>query len=351
MHEKNNKIRLALLAWFSANKRPLPWRETKNPYHIWLSEIILQQTRVAQGLPYYQRFTTQYPTVQQLADAPEQDVLKLWQGLGYYSRARNLHATAKIISEKFNGKFPDTYKEIISLKGVGDYTAAAILSIAYNQPYAVLDGNVYRVLSRLYLIETPINAREAKAIFQEKAQELLDKTQPGNFNEAMMEFGATICVPKNPLCHICPVQSYCDAFALGKVNELPKKLPSKKARDRYFHYLVIKKQKGIYLKERKAGDIWQGLYDFPLVEKDTEEALDEADLQILHIYEVQKMLPVYKIKHQLTHQTLHITFYELEAELLEADYICVELEMLKNYPVPKPIEFFLKEYLNRARLF
>ncbi|MGZ5283677.1 MAG: A/G-specific adenine glycosylase, partial [Bacteroidia bacterium] len=182
MHEKNNKIRLALLTWFSENKRPLPWRETRNPYHIWLSEIILQQTRVAQGLPYYQRFTQQYPAIQQLAAAPEQEVLKLWQGLGYYSRARNLHTTAKIISEKFSGTFPNTYKDLISLKGIGDYTAAAILSIAYNQPYAVLDGNVYRVLSRLFLIETPINAKQAKAIFQQQAQELLDEEQPGNFN-------------------------------------------------------------------------------------------------------------------------------------------------------------------------
>ncbi|MGZ5242850.1 MAG: A/G-specific adenine glycosylase [Bacteroidia bacterium] len=351
MHEKNNKIRLALLTWFSENKRPLPWRETRNPYHIWLSEIILQQTRVAQGLPYYQRFTQQYPAIQQLAAAPEQEVLKLWQGLGYYSRARNLHTTAKIISEKFSGTFPNTYKDLISLKGIGDYTAAAILSIAYNQPYAVLDGNVYRVLSRLFLIETPINAKQAKAIFQQQAQELLDEEQPGNFNEAMMEFGATICVPKNPLCHICPVQAYCEAFALGKVNELPKKLPSKKARNRYLNYLVIRKDGGIYLKERKAGDIWQGLYDFPLVETETDDMLLETDLAGLHIYNLQKMLPVYKTKHQLTHQTLHITFYELEAEIPDDFHIYVPVEMLKDYPVPKPVEFFLQEYFHKKGLF
>jgi A/G-specific adenine glycosylase len=351
MIEKNNKIRKALLAWFAENKRPLLWRETKNPYHIWLSEIILQQTRVAQGTPYYQSFINQYPTIEQLSAAPEQEILKLWQGLGYYSRARNLHTTSKTITDKYNGKFPENYEDIISLKGIGDYTAAAILSIAFNQPYAVLDGNVYRVLSRLFLIETPINAREAKNIFKNQAQELLDKEQPGNFNEAMMEFGATICVPKNPLCHICPVQPYCDAFALGKVNEFPKKLPAKKARARYFHYLIISKNNGIYLNERLAGDIWQGLYDFPLMEKESDEKLSEADLEALHIYKVQKMLPVYKTKHQLTHQTLYITFYELEAELPEAGHIYVPLKMLKNYPVPKPIEFFLQEYLHKPGLF
>ncbi|RYD77539.1 MAG: A/G-specific adenine glycosylase, partial [Sphingobacteriales bacterium] len=180
--ETNKRINVALLTWFSANKRPLPWRQTKNPYHIWLSEIILQQTRVAQGTPYYQRFIENYPTVEHLAAADEQEVLKLWQGLGYYSRARNLHATAKMIAEKYKGIFPDDVKEILSLKGIGDYTAAAIISIAFNKPFAVLDGNVFRVLSRLFLIETPINAPEAKKIFQTKAQELLDKDNPGEFN-------------------------------------------------------------------------------------------------------------------------------------------------------------------------
>ncbi len=353
MHENNTQIRHALLRWFSENKRPLLWRKTKDPYHIWLSEIILQQTRVAQGTPYYQRFINHYPTIQQLAEAPEQEVLKLWQGLGYYSRARNLHATAKIITEKFKGRFPETFKEIISLKGIGDYTAAAILSIAFNQPHAVLDGNVYRVLSRLYLIQTPINAREAKAIFQQQAQELLDKTQPGDFNEAMMEFGATICLPKNPLCHICPLQTYCEAFALGKVNELPKKLPAKKARARYFHYLVITENNGVYLKERVAGDIWQGLFDFPLVEKTTPETLHKTDIEEqLHIYSIEKMLPVYKTKHQLTHQTLFITFYESnDTKLPGSSYIHVPLKMLHDYPVPKPVEFFLKEYLHKPGLF
>jgi A/G-specific adenine glycosylase len=346
---KQHSIASRIIEWFEQNKRELPWRLTKDPYRIWLSEVILQQTRVAQGLPYYIRFTEAFPDVFALANASEQEVIKLWQGLGYYSRARNLHNTAKQVAEKYNGQFPDNYKELSKLKGIGDYTASAILSIAFDQPYAVLDGNVYRVLARLYNIDVPINTPEAKPVFKKLADEQLDKKQAAVYNEAIMEFGATLCTPKNPLCPDCPVQEYCDAFANGTVNELPQKAAAREVKTRHFHYLIIKNKDGLYLHQRHSGDIWQGLYDFPLVENNSETVDIKTAGGALGV-KLKSIKPLSSIKHKLTHQTLLISFHEaisLKSEQPAGkDIIFASFDELEKYPLPKPVELFLENYLS-----
>ncbi|MBP7272940.1 MAG: A/G-specific adenine glycosylase, partial [Saprospiraceae bacterium] len=228
-----------LLAWYDATPRPMPWKETNNPYHIWLSEIILQQTRVAQGLPYYLRFVEKYPTINALADAPEEEVFKLWEGLGYYSRARNLHATAKFIAYTLNGNFPDTFAALLSLQGVGHYTAAAIASFAYNLPHAVIDGNVYRVLSRILGSATPIDSAEGKKYFAATAQALLNLSQPARYNQAIMNFGALHCVPQNPHCSSCPFQEICVGFQNNCVGSLPVRQKKIAINTRYFYYYII----------------------------------------------------------------------------------------------------------------
>lgn len=255
-----------LLWWYNANKRDLPWRNIKDPYKIWLSEIILQQTRVNQGWEYYLRFIAKYPTVKALASAPEHDVLKLWQGLGYYSRARNLHAAARFIVEEFKGKFPRDYKPIRALKGVGDYTAGAIASIAFDLPYPAVDGNVMRVYSRLFGITAPIDSTEGKKKLYEIAKELLPAKHPGTYNQAVMELGALVCLPSNPLCESCPVQYACYAYLHKKTANFPIKEGKTKQRNRYFNYLVITYGDKLLIRTRKARDIWQGLHDFPLIE-------------------------------------------------------------------------------------
>ena len=255
-----------IIQWYLLNKRDLPWRETKDPYAIWLSEVILQQTRVDQGLSYYHRFLMAFPKVNDLADAEEFEVMKLWQGLGYYSRARNLHSTAKSIVEKHGGVFPNRYEDIIALKGIGPYTAAAIASFAFGLPFATVDGNVYRILSRIFGLEIPIDSTIGKKQFAQLGNELLDKTQPGLFNQAMMELGALICSPKNPQCDICPFRKDCKAKALGLIDVLPVKEKKVKVKERVFHYLVMSDEKLVIMKRRGAGDIWQGLFDFPVIE-------------------------------------------------------------------------------------
>ena len=334
--------------WFDVFRRDLPWRADKNPYKIWLSEIIMQQTRVAQGTPYYQRFINKYPDVKALASAPEQEVLRLWQGLGYYSRARNLHHTAKEIEKKFNGVFPDDYKKLLSLKGIGKYTASAIISIAYNKPYAVLDGNVYRVLARLYGIETPVNAPEAEKIFSEKAQTLLDKKNPGRFNEAMMEFGALQCVPQNPNCAICPLSTLCTAVLTGKVALLPVKIPKKAPTVRQINYLFIYNKDGLYLKKRTPGDIWQGLYDLPELDGETDNEIIQ-NIFTKFGFAGKTISKTAAMKHQLTHQTLQVSIYQVKIKnalkkgLNDSHFI--KFNELNNYPLPRPIEKFLKEYI------
>ncbi|HEY0091267.1 MAG TPA: A/G-specific adenine glycosylase, partial [Flavobacterium sp.] len=259
-----------LIDWYLQNRRNLPWRDTTDPYLIWLSEIMLQQTRVAQGMPYYFKFAEAFPTVFDLARADEQQVLKLWQGLGYYSRARNLHKTAQYVAGNLGGIFPKNYAGLIKLTGVGEYTAAAIASFSYNEPVAVVDGNVFRVLSRFFDIETDIATPSAKKEFTSLASELMPKDQPALFNQAIMEFGALQCIPRNPDCYNCPLNSGCLAFKSRKVNVLPVKSKKAKAKDRFFNYLVYSDENQRTLLEKRIGKgIWENLYEFPLIETDS----------------------------------------------------------------------------------
>jgi A/G-specific adenine glycosylase len=306
-----------IVGWYLENKRDLPWRRTNDPYKIWLSEIILQQTRVIQGLPYYERFVKKYPTVKSLAGAPEQDVLRLWQGLGYYTRARNLHKCAKRVAESLGSRFPDSFSELKLLPGIGDYTAAAIASIAFKESVAVVDGNVFRVLSRLFGSETPINSPEGKKYFSELANQLIPEKNPDLHNQAMMEFGATFCTPKNPSCESCMFQSSCFAFKNNLQLSLPVKLKLVKNRKRYFHYLVVKKGKQLLMKKREQKDIWLGLYDFPLVEDKKALKLDkvlEADLEWLKpALKTDKSVTISETyKHILTHQTIFCRFVVID---------------------------------------
>ena len=258
----------ALLPWYRAHRRPLPWRGDPDPYRVWLSEVILQQTRVDQGLAYWQRFTERYPTVKDLATAPEGEVLKLWQGLGYYSRARNLLSAARQVVNDHGGQFPSTHAELLKLKGVGDYTAAAIASICFGRPDAVVDGNVFRVLARVFGIETPIDSTAGRKEFRALAGRLLDPAHPGDHNQAVMELGATVCTPKNYACLLCPLQARCIAFATGRIDALPVKAGVTRTRDRFFNYLHIATAKGLFLRQRTGKDIWQGLWELPLIESE-----------------------------------------------------------------------------------
>lgn len=339
-------IREDLLNWYGSNKRDLPWRKTTNPYLIWLSEIILQQTRVEQGMPYYYRFIEEFPTVKDLAQAQEKDVLRLWQGLGYYSRARNIHFTAKYICETLNGVFPTTYDGLLKLKGIGPYTAAAIASIAYNEPKAVVDGNVYRVLARLTNNNTPINETKGIKHFQTLANELIDSKVPGNFNQAMMELGAIICTPSSPKCENCPVNVYCEGRKAKTVDSLPVKLKKVKVKTRYINYLVFRNRDNFALRERQAGDIWQGLYDFPSVECEIANAHDNvlSFLSGLEL-EIESINESHHLKHILTHQVIHATFWNVRlkktSSKIEASFFSKnEIEQL---PKPKLIVNYLQK--------
>ena len=336
-----------------SNDRKMPWKGIDNAYFIWLSEIIMQQTRVEQGWPYYEKFTTTYPTVQALADAPEDEVMKLWQGLGYYSRCRNLHAAAKFIANELDGKFPDTHADILKLKGVGPYTAAAIASFAYNLPHAVVDGNVYRVLSRFFGIETPIDSTEGKKKFASLAQELIDKKKAGIYNQAIMDFGAVQCSPAKPLCMFCPLQEKCTAHLTGKVELLPIKTKKIKKTERFFYYLVMEENEGFYMKKRTEKGIWQNLYDFPLIE--TKKAVDQKVLQqkIAGIlkkdrYTIEKT-SINKV-HILTHQKINIQFVVLKVTQQPTKYWdnLLLVNDLDNYPFPKIVAEFFKKKGNAA---
>ena len=264
----HNTFRTILLAWYDAHQRDLPWRRTTDPYRIWISEVILQQTRVKQGLGYYERFIERFPDVHALASAPGDEVMRYWQGLGYYSRARNLHTGAKQIVDNFNGVFPADYADIRSIRGVGEYTAAAIASFSFRLPYAVVDGNVYRVLSRLLGIDEPIDTTSGKKYFARMADELLDQTAPDRYNQAIMEFGALQCVPVSPDCSVCPLMESCAAFAAGRVSELPVKIGKTRVRSRWFNYFMIRYASKTWIRRREEGDIWSHLYEFPLLETD-----------------------------------------------------------------------------------
>jgi A/G-specific adenine glycosylase len=338
-----------IIDWYLLNKRNLPWRNTKDPYKIWLSEIILQQTRVAQGLDYYKAFAKKYPTVHSLARAPEQDVLKLWQGLGYYSRARNLHAAAKQIMKEHKGRFPREHDEILKLKGVGTYTAAAIASFAFNKAHAVVDGNVYRVLSRIFGIDTPIDSGKGRERFAELAHALLDKKKPQDHNQAIMEFGAIQCVPVNPDCDSCIFVNDCVAFLSKKVGEYPVKSKKTKQVNRYFNYLVIEKKGNTFIEKRKGAGIWQNLYQFPLIE--SEGPLDRT-LLLAHSgwkkhfagRKDAKIKGKYReFKHVLSHQVLFTRFWNIELKDTLSGFIEISRLDIENYPVPRLIDRFLNK--------
>ena len=334
-----------ILLWYAENKRTLPWRRTKDPYRIWLSEIMLQQTRVAQGLPYYTGFTERFPTVHDLATAPEEQVLKLWQGLGYYSRARNLHATAKIVVDEYAGEFPKTYKGLLKLKGVGDYTASAIASICFDEPEPVVDGNVYRVLARYYGVESPINSTEGIKFFKQLAREVMDAINIGDYNQGIMEFGAIQCTPKKPDCDVCPLNNGCVALQKKQIERLPVKLKKTRIRNRYFNYLVLIDPKNkTVLKQRRGRGIWQGLWEFPLLESERKIELSEVMERYGNVVDLNEEPEFYQfnqndIVHKLSHQHLHTKFWILrtETDLKDAIYF----NTLVDYPVPVLIADFI----------
>lgn len=348
-----NEIRKSLKKWYIENGRDLPWRKSLNPYNIWLSEIILQQTQINQGLPYYYAFIEKYPDIFALANADEQDVLNLWQGLGYYSRARNMLQTAKIIVNEYQGQFPDEYSSLIKLKGVGKYTASAIISIAFNKAFAVVDGNVYRLLSRLFGIDVPVDTASGQKVFTKLADELLDKNEPGNFNQAMMDFGALQC-KKVPNCSICPLQNYCTAFMSDTVSDLPVKSKKTVVKNRYMHYLLLEKNQQLILTKRTSDDIWKNLYDFPLI-----ETLNSSEIgieNIKHLIEphnlAEEMKCIYKVNHKLTHRNITANFYVVNLKKplkkinFEREYVFVNKNRIEDFPFPKLIENFFKFYLH-----
>ncbi|WP_165023119.1 A/G-specific adenine glycosylase [Dysgonomonas sp. ZJ279] len=344
---KNLRLSALLTQWYEKNKRELPWRETNDPYIIWISEIILQQTRVDQGWAYFDRFIYRFPDVSSLAVADEGEVLKLWQGLGYYSRARNLHATAQIIAGIYKGVFPREYKDVLALKGIGEYTAAAIVSFAYNQPYAVVDGNVYRVLSRIFAVDDAIDTTSGKKVFAQLAQSLLNEEEPGLHNQAIMEFGALQCVPMSPNCQICPMADFCQAYLYNKVSSYPVKEGKTKVRNRYFNYLDIRHNDKMYLNKRGAKDIWHGLYELPLIE--TSESLsierlqkDESFVKLFDNVEGVTITLVSQMKHVLSHQIIYANFYRIEIERGDfPDYLQIEAETVDDYPVSRLVEKYL----------
>ena len=339
-----------LIQWYLQNKRDLPWRKTTNPYPIWLSEIMLQQTRVAQGMPYFLSFTTAFPTVFDLAEASEEQVLKLWQGLGYYSRARNLHKTAQYVATELSGVFPETYIDLLKLKGVGEYTAAAIASFSYNEAVPVVDGNVFRVLSRYFDVETDIALASAKKEFGALAFELMPKDNPAIFNQAMMEFGALQCVPKSPNCSICVFNESCAALQKNKVERLPVKSKKVKVRNRYFNYLVVADENdNTIIQKRTDKGIWHNLYQYPLIETEKEEDFDYVSEAVQGDYfkdnTVISMLEYNEksIIHKLSHQHLHIKFWKVAVKGIVAGGI--NLKTLRTFPFPIVIHNFIEKEL------
>nr|WP_067057877.1 A/G-specific adenine glycosylase [Mucilaginibacter sp. L294] len=340
-----------LIAWYTHNKRDLPWRNTTDAYIIWLSEIILQQTRVEQGMPYFYRFAEKYPTVTAFAAAHEDEILRLWQGLGYYSRGRNMLKTAQLVQEQYKGIFPVSYNELIKLKGIGEYTAAAISSFSSNEAKAVVDGNVYRVLARYFGIDEAINSPKGKKMFQKIADDVLDNARPALHNQAIMEFGAMLCKPKNPACGICPVHINCVAFKTNATSYLPVKLKTIKIRKRHFNYMLISDGKKILMNKRNEGDIWANMYDLPLIE--TPELTDPIELLQLPQMKVFGNDVALKdnsavIKHVLTHQHLYVRFLMLKdfPEKLQGNWFYTDVENLKDLALPKPIFIFIKYFFN-----
>ena len=336
-----------LVSWYQDCKRDLPWRNTVNPYHIWLSEIILQQTRVLQGMPYYLAFLKAFPTIEDLASASENKVLKMWQGLGYYSRARNLHYTAKDIVNNFGGEFPKDHKKILEFKGIGSYTAAAITSFAFDMPYAVVDGNVIRVLSRVFGVSIPFDTSAGKKEFQYLAQELLIEKEVAIYNQAIMEFGALQCKPKSPDCSSCPMQDFCVAYATDSVAELPVKSKKIKVKDRFLYYLFIEQEDDIFLGKRKSG-IWTGLYEFPFLEfliKMNEKQVMQSDewLRIFSNSTCEVKSVSSEFIHILSHQKIHAQFWHIKASsVVLNEYELISKNSLFNFPVSRLTEKYFE---------
>ncbi|MEM6830876.1 MAG: A/G-specific adenine glycosylase [Bacteroidota bacterium] len=346
---KNKRFSEKLINWYTERKRDLPWRKSKNPYQVWLSEIILQQTRVEQGLPYYLRFVSSFPTVKDLASAPEANVLRLWQGLGYYSRARNLHATSKMVVDDYGGVFPTSYEEILKLKGVGPYTAAAIASICFDEPKPVVDGNVFRFASRYFLIEEDIAKNKTRKTFEKVLADQISVEQPGNFNQAMMDFGSTICSP-SPKCDQCIFNLECISRQKGIHLTLPVKSKKLKIRDRNFHYLVLHSKDRFLLKERKEKDIWYGLYDFLLLEGDyaDENVLQHISERVTEDFVFEEKSA--RTKHILSHQRIYAVFYRIEVSdgsleniRRKTDASVYSKQEILNLPKPKLIVNYLSQ--------
>lgn len=330
INTNSHPIAQALIHWYSGAKRDLPWRRTKDPYTVWVSEIILQQTRVDQGLPYFERFIDAFPDIRQLASAPENDVLAIWQGLGYYSRARNMHAAAKFVVDELGGNFPENYADILKLKGVGPYTAAAIASICFDEPEPVVDGNVFRVASRLFGIESDISLGKSRADFVNTLKEVIDHGNPGDFNQAIMEYGATVCKPA-PNCEICVFQKECYARANDKINALPVKSKKLKVKERAITYLVVTNADQLLMKKRDGKDIWKGLYDFP---ETSDNSLELSE----------------PIIHSLSHQRLSVRFHQQEVSEKEFSKLATSLQaeafslkQVLNLPKPKVIADYIRK--------
>ncbi len=340
-----------LIKWYELHKRDLPWRHTQDPYKVWLSEIILQQTRVDQGMSYYVKFIDLFPTVKSLADAHEDIVLRAWQGLGYYSRARNLHATAKHIAYDLKGKFPSTQQELLRLKGVGAYTSAAIASFCFGEKAAVVDGNVMRVLTRLHGISEPIDSTEGKKLIKQIADECIDTRNPGLYNQAIMEFGAIHCTPHNPLCNNCPFDASCVALAKGKVKELPAKSKKTAVKDIWMYYFFIQKGENTFIKKRTANGIWKGLHDFPLIESQKQlkaEDLIESFIKENKLPTDSEVLSIgEEYIHILSHRKIHARFISIQTQRswkqLPEDVFEIAVKDIDLYGVPRLIDKFLEK--------
>ncbi|OFX22648.1 MAG: A/G-specific adenine glycosylase [Bacteroidetes bacterium GWA2_31_9b] len=349
-------INRTLINWYKLNKRDLPWRNSTDPYLIWVSEIILQQTRVNQGLEYFNRFIKKYPTIIHLANAPIDDVLKLWQGLGYYSRARNMHFTAKKIATDYSGKFPDNYIDIKKHKGIGEYTAAAIASFCFNEQVPVVDGNVYRFLARLFGIFESTQSVKGKKYFFEKAKSLIDNKNPGEFNQAIMEFGALQCTPKNPDCSVCLFKLSCYAYTNSVIEQLPVKKSKIKTTSRYFYYFIIIYQDKLFIEQRKENDIWKLLYQFPLIETkmhlETEEIVkNELWKKLFEGIEPEFLNISDLYKHQLSHQTIFAHFYSIKinkvSQYLLNNYLTIKKQDINKYGIPRLIEKYTSKFFNK----
>lgn len=341
-----------ILRWYDLNKRSLPWRDTSDPYVIWLSEVILQQTRVEQGLPYFKQFVATFPDVHRLAAATEQQVLKLWEGLGYYSRGRNLHRCAREIVREYAGEFPQRAAGLIKLPGVGPYTASAIASIAFNERVPVLDGNVFRILSRIFGITADISSHAGRAVFLKKASPLVPLNRPGDFNQSMMELGALVCTPRNPRCDVCPFSSMCVARRGGSIAGLPVKSKKAKVKTRFFYYFILRKGSRIGMRKRSGGDIWTGLYDFHLVTKPGRSALNRivGSDPLLKKLRRSSFKEAGSTRHLLTHQILNIRFFDVDVEKENMATLNDHMKPIRfistlqalRLPKPVPVKMFLE---------